>query len=268
MTTTYTPKRKTRRPPVAVRKAKREAQRQVDQLTDQIMTQGQQQEALAKAAAAVTQGYLTDAEVLAWRQEFNARLDTLLQHSEQNLGFAEEELAPLGNQLLRLGAERLAQAKANATPCRCLKCDLELEHQRYLSRKIDSRFGRLRICRLYGQCPGCEQWHFPADHALGPQANAPASPYVQEISAGLVTKMTPEQACAVAQRVWLGSEPLLSRSRGPSAGPQDPGGACGLHRATGQLGRPAKVVSRHRWAAHSTFHPRDRNRRLEHPRAR
>jgi|GEM_PF-444829 len=203
MTTTSTLKRKTRRPPVAVRKAKREAQRQIDQLTDQIMTQGQQQEALAKAAAAVTQGYLTDAEVLAWRQEFNARLNTLLQHSEQNLGFAEEELAPLGNQLLRLGAERLAQAKANATPCRCLQCDLELEHQKYLSRKIDSRFGRLLIFRLYGQCPGCDQWHFPADHALGLQANAPASPYVQEISAVLVTKMPPEQACAVAQRLGL-----------------------------------------------------------------
>ena len=146
-TKTCAPQRQTSRPPAAVRKAKREAQRQADQLTDQIVTRGQQQEVLAKAAAAVTQGYLTEAEVVAWQQQFNARLDVLLQHSEQNLGFAEEELAPLGNQLLRLGAERLAQAKANATPCRCSKCDLELHHQKYLSRKVDSRFGPL-VSRL------------------------------------------------------------------------------------------------------------------------
>jgi hypothetical protein len=55
MTTTCTPQRQTRRPPSAVRKAKREAQRQADQLTDQIVTRAQQQEVLAKAAAAVTQ---------------------------------------------------------------------------------------------------------------------------------------------------------------------------------------------------------------------
>jgi hypothetical protein len=203
MTTICAPQRQTHRPPAAVRKAKREAQRQADQLTDQIMTGAQQQEVLAKAAAALTQGYLTQAEVLAWQQQFNTRLDALLQHSEQNLGFAEEELAPLGNQLLRLGAERLAQAKANATPCRCSQCDLELHHQKYLSRRVDSRFGPLLIFRRYGQCPDCKQWHFPADHALGLQANAPASPYVQEISAVLVTKMPPEQACAVAQRLGL-----------------------------------------------------------------
>lgn len=167
------------------------------------MTHAQQQQSLAKAAATVTQGYLTEAEVLAWQQQLNARLEALLQHSEQNLGFAEEELAPLGNQLLRLGAERLAQAKANATACRCSKCDLELQHQKYLPRRVDSRFGPLLIFRRYGQCPGCEQWLFPADHALGLQANAPASPYVQEISAVLVTKMPPEQACAVAQRFGL-----------------------------------------------------------------
>jgi hypothetical protein len=80
---------------------------------------------------------------------------------------------------------------------------LELSHQKYLPRKVDSRFGPLRLFRRYGQCPDCEQWHFPADDALGLQANAPASPYVQEISAVLVTKMPPEQACAVAQRLGL-----------------------------------------------------------------
>jgi hypothetical protein len=80
---------------------------------------------------------------------------------------------------------------------------LELHHQKYRSRKGASRCGPLLIYRRYGQCPGCEEWEFPADHALGLQANAPASPCVQEISAVLVTKMPPEQAWAVAQRFGL-----------------------------------------------------------------
>jgi hypothetical protein len=73
----------------------------------------------------------------------------------------------------------------------------------------DSRFGRLAIWRRYGWCPQCETWQFPADHALGLASNAPASPYVQEISGWLVTKMPPEQAVAVAQRLGLD----LSRCR-------------------------------------------------------
>ena len=69
--------------------------------------------------------------------------------------------------------------------------DFSLTDQKHLSRTIDSRFGRLVIWRRYGWCPQCETWQFPADYALGLASNAPASPYVQEISALLVTKMPP-----------------------------------------------------------------------------
>ena len=55
----------------------------------------------------------------------------------------------------------------------------------------------------------CETWQFPADYALGLARNSPASPYVQEIAGLLVTKMPPEQAVAVAQRLGLN----LSRCR-------------------------------------------------------
>ena len=67
----------------------------------------------------------------------------------------------------------------------------------------------LVIWRRYGWCPQCETWQFPADHALGLARNAPASPYVQEISGLLVTKMPPEQAVAVADCLGLD----LSRCR-------------------------------------------------------
>ncbi len=76
-------------------------------------------------------------------------------------------------------------------------------HQKYLARTIDSRFGPLRVFREYGWCSICEAWQFPADHALGLSRHAPASPYVQEMAALLVSKMPPAQAVLVAQRMGL-----------------------------------------------------------------
>jgi hypothetical protein len=168
-------------------------------LTEEIMAT-----AAAKAAAlALTQAELTDAELQAWRTDLQARLATIHRHPEENLGHIEEALAQASKEILRLWAQRAAQAKANATPCRCHKCHRERTHQKCLCRHVDSRFGRLTVWRAYGWCPHCETWQFPADYALGLAQNAPASPYVQEISALLVTKMPPEQAAAVAERLGL-----------------------------------------------------------------
>ena len=58
----------------------------------------------------------------------------------------------------------------------CLKCQRELIHQKFISRRVDSRFGSLLLWRRYGWCPHCEGWQFPADHALGLGRQAPASP--------------------------------------------------------------------------------------------
>ena len=176
---------------------------QTQQITQEIIAHGTAQAAAAAHAAALTKGYLTDAELQAWRTDMEARLQRIQQHPEQNLGHMEEALAAAAQEPLRLLAQRAAQAKANATPCQCRECQRELSAQKFLARGIDSRFGHLLIWRRYGWCGHCQTWQFPADHALGLAKSAPASPYVQEISALLVTKMPPEQAVPVAQRLGL-----------------------------------------------------------------
>ena len=195
----------TEKPSRQVRRAlARQSQAVQDQcLTQEIVAKGAAQAEAAATAAAVTKGCLTEAELQAWRTDYEARLQTIQEHPEQNLGHIEEALAAAAKEPLRLLTQRAAQAKANATPCQCLECHHELTHQKSLSRGIDSRFGRLTIWRHYGWCPQCESWQFPADHALGLARKAAASPYVQEISGLLVTKMPPEQAVAVAQRLGL-----------------------------------------------------------------
>ena len=132
-----------------------------------------------------------------------ARLETIQQHPEQNLGEIEEQIARWSQEPLRLLAQRAAQLKANATPCCCPDCQRPLTQQKYLARTITSRFGLLVIYRGYGWCSRCQTWHFPADYALGLGRKAPASPYVQEICALLTSKMPSEQACQVAARLGL-----------------------------------------------------------------
>ena len=193
----------TRRPHVKLRKARKTRQEQVQRLTDQILQGGSDLAAAAAAALSVTQAQLSDAELQAWRRDLNERLATVQQHPEQNLGFIEEHLARGSRELLRLQAQKAAQLKANTTPSVCSNCKSELVSVRYISRQIDSRFGQLIIFRAYGQCPDCGEWHFPADYALGLGKKAAASPYVQEVSALLVSKMPPEQAVLVAQRLGL-----------------------------------------------------------------
>lgn len=183
--------------------ARQSPEQQTQRLTEQIITEATAKAAAAAAAAKITQAHLTDAELQAWRQDMEARLQLIQQNQEQNLGHIEEQLARSAKEPLRLLAERAAQAKANAAPCQCVHGHGPLTHRKYLSRRVDSRFGRLLIWRGYGWCDGCEAWQFPADHALGLGRQAPASPYLQEISALLVSKMPPEQAVLVAERLGL-----------------------------------------------------------------
>jgi hypothetical protein len=189
------------RPVGQARRAQRAAQTQRRQLTEQVVTAGQAAEAEALAAATLTQADLTDAEMAAWKKDAQARLALIQAHPEQNLGCIEEQLAQAAQEPLRLWAQRAAQAKANAAPQVCPQCQQTLLHLRFVARTIQSRFGPLRVFRHYGWCPQCEQWHFPADYALGLDKKAPASPYLQEVSALLVSKMPPEQAHLVAQRL-------------------------------------------------------------------
>jgi hypothetical protein len=132
-------------------------------------------------------------------------------------------------------AERAAQAKANATPCRCPRCQSELVRQQVLKREIDSRFGPLTLYRAYGWCADCERWHFPADLVLGLHKHSSASPYLQEVTALLHTKMPAEQAVEVARRFGL----ELSR--------------CFIHREAHRQGLQAQEVRRGRLAQLDTW---------------
>jgi hypothetical protein len=165
--------------------------------------QSAQSAAEVAAALAVSRAQLTEAELADWRQDMEQRLDHIQQRPEQNLGFIEEELARGSREPLRLLAQRAAQAKANATACRCPCCQIQLQRVQVLGRSIDSRFGRLQIYRRYGWCGDCEAWYFPADLVLGLNQNSPASPYRQEVTALLNTKMPSEQAVEVARRFGL-----------------------------------------------------------------
>jgi hypothetical protein len=178
--------------------------------------------AAAAQAASLAKAQLAEAEVQAWLNDMDARLEVIFRHPEQNLGEIEEQLAHSVKEPLRLLAQRAAQVKANAVPCQCPQCHCELRDQKFLSRTIESRFGPLTLWRRYGWCPRCGRWHFPADYALGLGRKAPASPYVQEISALLVSKMPAEQAVLVAARLGL----ELSR--------------CGLHQEAHRQGLKAQ----------------------------
>ena len=171
-------------------------------LADKIRAPSTAAAAKAKALTLI-KGQLTEAELQAWQADYAARLPTIHQPPEQNLGHLEESLADAVKEPLRLLAERAAQAKANATACPCRAGPCPLTHRRQLSRVIDSRFGPLTLWRDCGWCPHCQEWQFPADYALGLAKQASASPYVQEIAALLVTKMPAEQAVPVAQRLGL-----------------------------------------------------------------
>ncbi len=223
--TTAEPSRQVRR--ARARKATRAAARATPEaenrrLTEAILDAASAKAAAAAQAAALAKAQLAEAEVQAWLKDMDARLEVIFAHPEQNLGEIEEQLARSVKEPLRLLAERAAQVKANTVPCQCPTCHGDLTQQRWLSRTIHSRFGPLTIWRRYGFCPRCAEWHFPADYALGLSRKAPASPYVQEISALLVSKMPAEQAVLVAERLGLD----LSR--------------CGLHQEAHRQGLKAQ----------------------------
>lgn len=218
-----------------VKKVKKAQSRERKVLAEKILREGAAEAAETAAALAVTRAHLTESEFQDWQRDLERRLDEIQRRPEQNLGFIEEELARAAREPLRLLAERAAQAKANATPSRCPQHKIDLKRQRVLGRSIDSRFGRITIYRPYGWCASCEAWHFPADLVLGLNKNSPASPYLQEVSALLHTKMPSAQAVEVASRFGL----ELSR--------------CFLHREAHRQGLKAQEVRQARLAQLDTW---------------
>lgn len=195
------------------RREEKTQRRQVREVAAAILKDGAAQaaetDAQMAAALAIQRACLTEDEVRDWQRDLDERLLAIQKNADQNLGCIEEEIARGSREPLRLLAQRAAQAKANATPVQCPKHRVPLQHTRVLARFVDSRFGRFKIYRFYGRCPDCDTWHFPADLVLGLNAHSPASPYVQEVTALLNTKMPSEQAVEVARRFGL----ELSRCR-------------------------------------------------------
>ena len=91
----------------------------------------------------------------------------------------EQSVKELARPILRYGAQLVADQQQ----MRCPHCESELlveEHQR--ERTVNTVFGEIEIKRSYGRCKRCDKRLYPADHTLGLQVHAPASPRVQEIS--------------------------------------------------------------------------------------
>ena len=83
-------------------------------LTEEITAKGAARVAAATAAAAVTQGQLTDApNSAAWRTKLERHLQTIQQHPEQNLGHIEEAVAAAATEPLRLLTQRAPLAKTS-----------------------------------------------------------------------------------------------------------------------------------------------------------
>ena len=189
--------------PRTQRQVQKRQRRERQVLAEAILNDGAAQAAQAAAALSVKRAHLTDDELKDWQRDMEQRLQQIHEHPEQNLGFIEEAVAHGSREPLRLLTERAAQAKANTTPSLCPKHKTQLQRQQVLGRSIDSRFGSLKIYRRYGWCELCDAWHFPADLVLGLNKNSPASPYLQEVTALLNTKMPSEQAVEVASRFGL-----------------------------------------------------------------
>ena len=149
-------------------------------------------------------------ELSRWGQDLQSRLERVQQHPEQNLGFIEEHIRQSALDLQRLLVQQAMQTKADAVQDNCPDCQTPLRDKKCgVPKNVDAYCGTVRLLRVHGWCPKCEQWHFPADRVLGLRQDSTASPLVQEMSALLVSKMPAEQAEAIALRLTGRS---LSRS--------------------------------------------------------
>jgi predicted membrane protein len=145
---------------------------------------------------------LSPADFELWQRDLDVRLARLQEHPEHGLGFIEETVRQSTLQLQRQIVERAMQAKADAVDENCPGCQSALrEKKRRVAKTIRAYCGPVQLTRTHGWCPQCEQWCFPADHALGLADDSTASPLVQEMCALLVSKMPAEQAEPVSERV-------------------------------------------------------------------
>jgi hypothetical protein len=69
-----------------------------------------------------------------------------------------------------------------------------------MMRTIESRFGPVKVSRQRGWCAGCQEWMYPADHALG-LTQGGCTPGMQEMAALMVSKMPTGEANGVMEKI-------------------------------------------------------------------
>ena len=117
--------------------------------------------------------------VEAWVQTVQTQLSTLLQTPQVTLGHLEELLEVQGRTLLLPILSAAAHVLAARQAFHCPVCQQPLlAEARDCPRRLATVFGAFTFKRDYGWCPTCARYGHPADHALGLEPQAPASPRV------------------------------------------------------------------------------------------
>jgi hypothetical protein len=140
--------------------------------------------------------------VHSWVQAAQTDLRALLQAPHATLGHLEEFLEVQARKLMLPILGAAAQALAGRQAFLCPICHRPLlAEAKNRGRTLDTVFGSFCLQRDYGWCPRCAEYCSPADHALGLQPQAPASPRVQEIAALLSLRDPYAQAAKDAKRL-------------------------------------------------------------------
>jgi hypothetical protein len=123
---------------------------------------------------------MTEASVAAWiAAQVRARLPP-----DADMGRLELAVENATRECRRQALETLVQEAAGRPSLACPACARALHVEAYgRARTVQAGCGPVSFRRDYGFCPDCGQHAYPADHALGLQPRAPASPRVQELCA-------------------------------------------------------------------------------------
>ena len=156
---------------------------------------------MIRANEAQSNGEGTQPDGNQWVARVRAKLESAIM-TGCDMGALEKlieyELKELGRPLLEEAVQKLADRQILLCP----RCSRELHVERHQrQRKVSSVFGQVPFKRSYGFCPNGQERFYPADHVLGLQERAPASPRVQEICALMVLERPAGQAEANIRRL-------------------------------------------------------------------
>ena len=138
----------------------------------------------------------------SWALTARSELNTWLEDPSLTLGHLEELLEAQARKLMLPILSAAAQIRADRQPFECPLCHHPLlAEAHHRARNLHAVFGAFTFKRDYGWCPTCARYWHPADHALGLQPQAPASPRVQEIAALMSLRNPYAQAAKDAKRL-------------------------------------------------------------------